>query len=155
VLGLDPGVARTGYGVVERRGHELGCVTYGCVSTPAGQPLPARLATLYAAVRRLIAAYRPSAVAVEALFFKKNVRTGIAVGEARGVILLAVVNADVPLFELTPPQVKQGLTGYGRADKRQVQLMVQRVLKLPAPPRPDDAADALALAVTASQLRPS
>jgi crossover junction endodeoxyribonuclease RuvC len=121
------------------------------VSTSAGEPLPVRLATLHAAIRQLIVTYRPSAVAVEALFFKKNVRTGIVVGEARGVILLAVVDAHVPLVELTPPQVKQGLTGYGRADKRQVQLMVQRVLKLPTVPRPDDAADALALAVTAAQ----
>jgi crossover junction endodeoxyribonuclease RuvC len=151
-LGLDPGVARTGYGVVERRGGQSRCLAYGCLTTPQTLPLPDRLHALFVATRELIAAYRPAAVAVETLLFGKNVKTGMAVGAARGVILLAIAEARRPLVELTPPQVKQALTAYGRADKRQVQQMVRRVLQLKVLPRPDDAADALAVALAAEQM---
>ncbi len=148
VLGLDPGLALTGYGIVEphpRGGYRA--LTYGVVRTPARAPLPERLVRLYDAVRRLIATYQPDAAAVERLFAQRNVRSVMSVGQARGVVLLALGQAGVPVAEYTPTQVKAALTGYGAAQKAQMQRMVQLLLGLAEEPRPDDAADALAVAL--------
>lgn len=147
VLGLDPGVAITGYGLVSRIGNHLEAVDYGVVRTPVGQPLPERLLTIHGELRRLFASHSPDAVAVEQLFFCNNARTAMAVGQARGVVLLAVAGAGLAVAEYTPLQVKQAVVGYGRADKRQVQEMVRVLLALRDLPRPDDAADALAIAI--------
>jgi len=151
IIGIDPGIERTGYGVIERRHGVTACLTYGCITTARSQPTPERLYVLFREVRELIAAYRPALVAVETLLFGKNAKTGIVVGEARGVILLAIAEARRPLLEVTPLQVKQALTAYGRAEKSQVQYMVRQVLKLNEIPKPDDAADALAVALAAEQ----
>jgi len=147
VLGIDPGTAITGYGLVRDEDGELALITCGVVTTSADQPLPDRLAIIYERLSGLIAEHRPQAVAVEQLFFSRNVRTALAVGQARGVALLAAAHASVPVYEYTPLQVKQAIVGYGRADKPQVQEMVRLVLKLDAVPQPDDAADAVAVAV--------
>lgn len=154
VMGIDPGTAVTGYGLVRSRGQELAAVDYGVVTPPApadAGPAGAatRLAFLHREIADLIARHRPDLVAVEELFFARNVTTALAVGEARGVVLLAAAQAGLPVVEYTPMEVKAGITGYGRADKRQVQRMVRALLGLEADPRPDDAADALALAVCA------
>ncbi|MBM3136236.1 MAG: crossover junction endodeoxyribonuclease RuvC [Chloroflexi bacterium] len=147
VLGIDPGTAITGYGLVRGEGEALVLVEYGIITTPAGEPLAARLAMLYRRLLELIAQQRPDAVAVEELFFAQNTRTALAVGQARGVVLLAAANAGLPVHEYTPLQVKQSLTGYGRAKKAQVQRMVRWLLHLEQIPQPDDAADALAVAI--------
>jgi crossover junction endodeoxyribonuclease RuvC len=147
VLGIDPGTATTGYGVVEDSGGKLAPVAYGVVTTPAGMPMPARLLALHDQIGQLIALHAPETAAVESLFFQKNVRTAIAVGQARGVILLALERGRVPVSEYTPLQVKQAVAGYGGAEKRQVQIMVRTLLALAELPRPDDAADALAIAI--------
>ncbi|MGQ9779067.1 MAG: crossover junction endodeoxyribonuclease RuvC [Bacillota bacterium] len=147
VLGLDPGLARTGYGLVRREGNRLFALAYGTVATPAGLCLSERLFRLYRELRELIRTYRPEAVAVEELFFCRNVRTAMAVGQARGVALLVAAEAGLTVSEYTPLQVKQAVVGYGRAEKHQVQEMVRVLLALPGPPRPDDAADALAVAI--------
>ncbi len=146
VLGIDPGLALTGYGLVEGNG-ELRLLRQGVISTPASDPLPVRLRTLHQELLGLLRELRPDVVALEELFFSRNVRTAIAVGQARGVAILAVAEVELPLFEYTPLEVKQALTGYGRADKRQVQNMVAMLLGLPAPPTPDDVADAIAVAI--------
>jgi len=145
VLGLDPGIARLGYGVIESDGRHDRCVTYGVLTTPAG-PLGPRLVALRAELQRLIAAHHPNRIVVEQLFFSKNVKTAMAVGEARGVMLLTCTESNVETLEVSPQQVKQSVSGFGAADKGQVQRMVQVLLHLPAIPRPDDAADALAIA---------
>ncbi|MBC7224770.1 MAG: crossover junction endodeoxyribonuclease RuvC [Anaerolineae bacterium] len=147
VLGIDPGTARVGYGVVEGEGALLRAVTYGVVATPASQALPERLKEIYRAIGALISEVAPDALAAEELFFSRNARTAFAVGQARGVVLLAAAHAAVPVFEYTPLQVKQAVVGYGRAPKEQVQEMVRVLLSLPEVPRPDDAADALAVAI--------
>jgi crossover junction endodeoxyribonuclease RuvC len=147
VLGVDPGTATTGYGVVEETDGQLRAIDYGVVSTPAGEPLPLRLQTIYAELRRLARLYRPSSGSVEKLFFSRNVRTAMGVGQARGVALLALADAGLDIREYTPTEVKQAVSGYGRADKLQVQRMVQTLLALDEIPRPDDAADALAVAI--------
>lgn len=147
VFGIDPGVATTGYGLVGDDDGCLGLLDCGVVSTPAGEPLPARLASTYGRLASLLALRRPDAVAVEQLFFGRNVRTAIAVGQARGVALLAAEHAGVPVYEYTPLQVKQAVVGYGRADKHQVKEMVRLLLRLDTTPEPDDAADAVAVAV--------
>jgi len=147
VLGIDPGTAITGYGLVRGEGEALVLVEYGTVTTPAGEPLAARLVMLYRGLLELITQHRPDAVAVEELFFAQNTRTALAVGQARGVVLLAAANAGLPVHEYTPLQVKQALTGYGRAAKAQVQQMVRWLLHLEQSPQPDDAADALAVAI--------
>ncbi|HDN80176.1 MAG: crossover junction endodeoxyribonuclease RuvC [Chloroflexi bacterium] len=146
VLGIDPGLAITGYGLVEGNG-ELSLLACGVINTSGTDPLPTRLRKLYEELKSLVEKFCPDAVAVEELFFCRNVRTAIAVGQARGVALLAVAEAQVPLFEYTPLQVKQALTGYGRADKKQIQNMVSLLLGLKAPPKPDDVADAVAVAI--------
>jgi crossover junction endodeoxyribonuclease RuvC len=147
VLGVDPGTAITGWGLVEADGQSLRVVDYGAITTAAGEPLAGRLQQIYRRLRELIAESRPEAVAVEELFFSRNARTALAVGHARGVALLAVAEAGLPLHEYTPLEVKQAVAGYGRADKEQVQAMVCLLLNLDTVPRPDDAADALAVAI--------
>ncbi len=147
VLGVDPGTATTGYGVVEERDGELELVACGVVTTPAGQPLPVRLQTIYRELLELVKMHRPAAGAIEKLFFGKNVRTAISVGQARGVALLALADAGLTIGEYTPLEIKQSVTGYGGADKHQVQEMVRALLNLADIPRPDDAADGLAVAI--------
>ncbi len=146
VLGIDPGLALTGYGLVEGDGS-LSLLEMGSITTPSTLPLPERLRILYQDLSALLQRLRPDAVAVEELFFGKNIRTAIAVGQARGVAILAVAQAGIPIHEYTPLQVKEALTGYGRADKQQIQRMVCFLLGLPSPPQPDDVADAIAVAI--------
>ncbi|HEY7598590.1 MAG TPA: crossover junction endodeoxyribonuclease RuvC [Candidatus Limnocylindrales bacterium] len=155
VLGIDPGTAATGYGIVERSGSRLRALEYGCVETEPAQALAVRLMAIHRAVGALIEAHRPSMVGVERLFFNRNVQTAFAVGQARGVVLLAAAEAGVPVFEYGPHEVKMAVTGYGRADKQQVQRMVQVVLGMDALPRPDDAADALAVAICLAHAGPA
>lgn len=147
VLGIDPGTAMTGYGLVERTGSRLRAVDYGCLETPAGMPLPERLLLIQDGLIDLIESHRPDLVAVERLFFNKNVQTAFAVGQARGVALLTAARFGLPVHEYGPHEVKLAVTGHGRAEKVQVQRMVQVVLGLATLPRPDDAADALAIAI--------
>jgi crossover junction endodeoxyribonuclease RuvC len=148
ILGIDPGLATLGYGVIEKdeRGNfrALDC---GVVTTPKEEGLPVRLAMLEEGVNKILQKYKPDEVAVEELFFSKNITTGIAVAHARGVALLACVKSCGKLYEYTPMQIKQALTGYGKADKKQMQAVVTSLLKLKAVPKPDDAADALAVAL--------
>lgn len=147
VLGIDPGLARTGYGVVEKTSATLKELDCGYISSPAGMPVYQRIYIVYKSVLRLLEQYNPEALAVEQLFFCKNVRTAMQVGEARGAVLTAAAQHNVQVFEYTPLQVKQAVAGYGRAEKKQVQQMVCLLLNLSAPPKPDDAADALAVAI--------
>ncbi|GAB6875913.1 hypothetical protein JCM13210_06390 [Thermaerobacter litoralis] len=147
VLGIDPGTATMGFGVVAVAGTTLVPVTYGVIRTPAGQPPAQRLAAIYRDLEELLARYRPQAVAVERLFLQKNRSSALHVGQARGVALLAAARAGLPVHEYAPHEVKQAVVGYGRASKAQVQRMVQTLLGLARPPVPDDAADALAVAV--------
>ncbi|MEJ2558583.1 MAG: crossover junction endodeoxyribonuclease RuvC [Anaerolineae bacterium] len=147
VLGIDPGTAITGYGIVEGEGDSLTLVTYGAITTPANQPLPQRLQQIYRQLQALIAEWHPESAAVEELFFSKNARTALVVGHARGVALLAITDADLPIQEYKPAEVKQAVAGYGGAPKDQVQGMVQLLLGMEDIPRPDDAADALAVAI--------
>jgi len=147
ILGVDPGIATVGFGLVEADGHRQNVVNYGVITTPAGQSLSSRLDQIYNDLGELFAAFRPDAMAVEELFFNTNITTGIAVAHGRGIVLLAGYRAHVPVYEYTPSQVKQAVVGYGRAEKSQVISMVQRMLNLKAPPKPDDAADALAIAI--------
>jgi len=150
VLGIDPGTAMLGYGIVERSGSRLRMVDVGCLETSASDTLPARLLQIHRVVTDLIELHRPDILAVERLFFSKNAQTAFAVGQARGVVLLAGAAAGLPVREATPNEVKTAVTGYGAADKEQVGRMVATVLVLKAVPRPDDAADALAVAIWAS-----
>ena len=147
VLGIDPGTAITGYGLVEEVGGDLKLVAFGVIRTPADQPLPRRLQLIYHAVSDLAEEWGPEASAVEELFFSRNVRTAMSVGQARGVALLALADAGLDIAEYTPLAIKQAVTGYGNADKIQVQEMVRLLLELAEVPRPDDAADALAVAI--------
>ena len=148
ILGIDPGLATLGYGVLEKNARgEVRALDYGVVCTPKDERLPTRLAILEEGVCRLLDKCRPDEVAMEELFFSKNVTTGIAVAHARGVALLTCVNRCGRLFEYTPMQIKQALTGYGKAEKKQIQLVTANLLHLKGVPRPDDAADALAVAL--------
>lgn len=151
VLGVDPGTAITGFGVVERRSGAIRSLEYGVIRTPAGLPLPERLDRLFRELQAVLARHPVEVAAVEQLFFNKNVQTALSVGQARGVVLLAAAQAGLPVSEYTPPQVKQAVTGEGRAVKHQVAYMITRLLGLKAVPRPDDAADALAVAVCHAQ----
>jgi crossover junction endodeoxyribonuclease RuvC len=144
VFGVDPGTARLGWGVIEN-GSMVDC---GCLETKAGLAEEVRLKTLFGKLNRLIKKYQPEAVAVEKLFFFKNRTTVIAIAQSRGAALLAAAQNNLPVFSYTPLQIKQAITGYGRAEKNQIQQMVKSILKLPAAPQPDDAADALAVALT-------
>jgi len=146
ILGVDPGVASTGVGVVRERDRRYESVAYDVIRTPAGQAFPDRLAALHRACGALLKRHHPDEMAMERLFFTKNAKTAIAVGQAQGVILLAASEARTPVYDYTPVEVKNAVTGDGRSDKRGVALMVQRLLALAELPRPDDAADALAVA---------
>ncbi len=152
ILGIDPGTARLGYGVIEDT-PQLSVVTYGCLTTPSTDDQPDRLLSIYQQLGEIFTATAPEEVAVEQLFFNQNVTTAFAVGEARGVVLLRAAEAGCPVSDYSPLQVKQALVGYGRADKRQVQTMVSMALALEKPPRPDDAADALAVAICHAHMR--
>jgi crossover junction endodeoxyribonuclease RuvC len=151
VLGLDPGTATTGYGIIDAVDGRLTVVAYGVITTPAGDPAPQRLLSIYRQLHALLAEHRPTTAGVEQLFFGRNITTAIAVGQARGVLLLALAEADVTLGEYSPPKVKEAVTGYGKAEKAQVQLMVRHLLDLAETPQPDDAADALAIAIAHAQ----
>jgi crossover junction endodeoxyribonuclease RuvC len=147
VLGIDPGTAALGYGIVESSRGRLRAVDHGCLTTSPDTALPERLLAVHALVDELLALHSPRLLAVERLFFSKNAQTAFAVGQARGVVLLAAAQHRVPVVEATPNEVKSAIAGYGAADKEQVQRMVQLVLGMAELPRPDDAADALAIAV--------
>jgi crossover junction endodeoxyribonuclease RuvC len=152
IMGLDPGTAITGYGLVKFEDSKFSLVDCGCVRTSPEFPLSERLQTIYSELTGVIRLYKPEQFAVEELFFNKNARTALAVGHARGVAMLAASNSGLPVFEYTPLQVKQAVTGFGRADKKQVQYMVKTILALPEAPAPDDVADALAVAICHGQL---
>lgn len=147
VLGFDPGTATTGYGVVELHGSRLSHVAHGTIRTGSELPFQIRLRAIYEEACALLAAHHPSTVAIEKLYFSQNVTTGISVAQARGIIALAAAQAGLPVGEFSPLEVKNGVVGYGKATKRQMQDMIQLLLNLDSPPRPDDAADALALAI--------
>ena len=152
ILGIDPGLATMGYGVINSLKGNYSVIDYGVVTTPKERTLPERLQQLEDGVKELIETYRPDNVSIEELFFSKNITTGIPVAEARGVILLTAVKAlGKEVYEYTPNQIKQAVTGYGGADKIQMQHMVQTLLRLKSVPRPDDAADALAVAICHAQ----
>ncbi|MDD6763359.1 MAG: crossover junction endodeoxyribonuclease RuvC [Clostridiales bacterium] len=147
IIGVDPGYAIVGIGVLEYKGNKFRLLEYGAITTPAGMPTVDRLKKIYDEMTLLIDKYKPDAVAIEELFFNSNQKTAINVAQARGVILVAVRNKNVPIYEYTPLQVKQSVTGYGRADKQQIQNMIKLLLNLNVIPKPDDAADGLALAI--------
>ncbi len=148
VIGIDPGTAITGYGIVEEAWDgSLTALAYGIIETPAALEMPARLLILYHKLTEILLLHRPQSGAVEKLFFQRNVRTALTVGQARGVALLALEENGIKLGEYTPLEVKQSVVGYGGADKYQVQVMVKALLRLPEIPQPDDAADALAIAI--------
>ena len=147
ILGIDPGLATVGYGVIEHEKGKFRTIATGAIETPAGIDVELRLKMIYDDMGELIDTYHPAEMAVEELFFNTNQKTAIGVAEARGVILLSAVKKGITIAEYTPLQVKQSVVGYGRAEKQQVQEMVKIILKLPKVPKPDDAADALALAI--------
>ena len=149
ILGIDPGFGRMGFGIIDVAGGKMKMVDYGCWETHKGEEFSERLFCLIKLLHRGIIKYKPTAVALEELFFFKNLKTAINVAQARGAVMLQIKESKLPLVELTPLQVKQSLTSYGRADKKQMQKMVQVILKLSKIPKPDDAADALAIAVAA------
>ncbi len=149
VLGIDPGTATTGYGLVrDRADGSLESVAYGTIQTPAGVAAHQRLSVLFHQLNEILVLHRPDSCAVEKLFFQRNISTAIAVGQARGVLMLAISEAGLDMAEYTPNEVKQAVAGYGSAGKKQVQEMVRVLLALPDIPKPDDAADALAIAIT-------
>lgn len=153
ILGIDPGIADTGYGFIRVDGSRLECLAYGSIKTPAKEELPQRLQTLHKELSVLIKKYKPEKAAVEQLFFNKNVRTALIVGQARGVVLLTISLSNVPIIDFTPGQVKQAVSAYGQASKLQVQKMVKLILSLKELPQPDDAADALAVAICGANHR--
>lgn len=146
-LGIDPGTALCGFGIVRATGDDMELVTCGAISTPAKTPLADRLLTIHTELTKLIQQYRPEQASVEKLFFSRNTTTALAVGHARGVVLLAIAQAGLPLYEYTPNEIKQAISGYGGADKYQMQQMVKMLLRLDDVPKPDDAADAVAIAM--------
>lgn len=149
VLGIDPGTAIVGYGLVkEYNDGSLQAIEYGVIRTPAKAPMPERLNTIYETLKDIVAEFKPDRAAVEELFFSRNVTTAITVSQARGVILLALQRAGLPINEYKPNMIKQSISGYGGADKKQMQEMVRMLLNLEKIPRPDDAADALAISIT-------
>ncbi|MDD2502806.1 MAG: crossover junction endodeoxyribonuclease RuvC [Clostridia bacterium] len=147
ILGVDPGMAILGYGVIESLNYDMKLLDYGAVTTSSAMDTPKRLLKIFVSMEELIQKYSPDAIAYEELFFNQNVKTALTVGHARGVAVLAGARQGIDLFEYTPLQVKQAVVGYGRADKQQVQSMVKLLLHLNDIPRPDDAADALAVAI--------
>ena len=151
ILGIDPGLAIIGYGVIDVDKGNFKVVDYGVITTPKEETIPVRLAMIWDRVNLLISKFKPDHIAMEELFFTNNKTTGIIVSEARGVLLLAAVQSPAKLYEYTPMQIKQAITGYGKADKQQMQNMVRILLKLDSIPKPDDAADALAVAICHGQ----
>ena len=147
VIGIDPGYAIVGFGIVKYQGSKFLTLDYGTIETPAGMEMPKRLEMIYDGLQTLIQKYNPEVLAVEELFFANNAKTAIAVGQGRGIVLLAAQKNGLPVFEYTPLQVKQAVVGYGRAEKRQVMEMTRILLNLTKIPKPDDAADALAIAI--------
>jgi len=147
ILGIDPGFAITGYGIVKYEGNKFCVLDYGAVTTSSKMELPKRLLHLHDTLEELINKYKPDAIAIEELFFNKNIKTALTVGHGRGVAVLAAAESGVDVFEYTPLQVKQSVVGYGRAEKAQVQQMVKIILNLPKIPKPDDVADALAISI--------
>ncbi|MBR3504025.1 MAG: crossover junction endodeoxyribonuclease RuvC [Clostridia bacterium] len=148
ILGIDPGLGTMGWGVIDTDGVKHRLIQYGAILTQPNQPLPQRLRSVFKGVTQLMETFQPEEVAFEELFFSKNITTGMAVSAARGVALVAVAEKTDNLFEYTPMQIKQAITGYGKADKHQIQMMVRLMLSMDETPRPDDAADALAVAIT-------
>lgn len=153
IMGIDPGFGRTGYGTIETMRNKMGVIDYGLIETPSSQDMPTRLNILYDTIISSIRKFKPSEVAVETIYLTKNQKTAVAVSQARGVILLAIHQCHIPIFDYTPLQVKIAVTGYGKATKEQVQQMVQRLLNLPTIPKPDDVSDALAIAICHSSSR--
>ncbi len=147
ILGIDPGLATTGYGLIDYQKNQFRVIQYGVIRTQSKLPMPDRLKKINECMKQLIHQYKPENVAVEELFFNTNAKTALLVGQARGVVLLTAAMEDLPIFEYTPLQVKQGVAGYGRAEKQQIQIMVKTLLNLKEIPKPDDAADALAIAM--------
>jgi len=151
ILGIDPGTATTGFGIIEKRGPEVFYIDHGCILTSSKLPFPERLEKIFDELGEIIKNHKPSHIAVEELFFSTNSKTAIAVGQARGVVLLSAKKNNLSFFEYTPLEVKMALTGYGRAEKSQIQQMVKAICSLPEIPKPDDAADALAVALCHAQ----
>ena len=147
VIGIDPGLATVGFGVIRKEGDGIMPVSYGCIRTPAEKQTPERLMDIYTEINALFEKYKPDVIAIERLFFSKNVTNAMSVSEARGVIFLAAQQKNIPVFEYTPNRIKQAVTGSGRADKRQMQEMIKRLLGLDEIPQPDDAADGLSIAL--------
>lgn len=147
ILGIDPGIAIVGYSIIECNGNNLKAIEYGCIRTESELSFPERIKIIYDGLTEIIIRYKPTDLAIEELFFNKNVKTAIKVGQARGVEILAAVHHGLDIFEYTPLQIKQAVVGYGRADKSQVQEMVKLLLNLKERPKPDDVADALAVAI--------
>ncbi|MCF6462752.1 crossover junction endodeoxyribonuclease RuvC [Clostridium sp. Cult1] len=147
ILGIDPGLAIVGFGVIEYKGNKYRVIDYGVIRTDSNTLFPERLKIIYDELTKLMDKYNPEDLAIEELFFNKNVKTAIQVGQARGVEILSAINKGLQVYEYTPLQIKQSVVGYGRADKRQVQEMVKLLLNLKEIPKPDDAADALAVAI--------
>ena len=148
ILGIDPGIAQTGFGLIDETEGQLRLVTYGVIQTEANTPIPRRLQQIYQELTGVIETYGPQAAAIEELYFGRNVTSAIKVGQALGVILLAMANANLNVVRYSPPKIKETVTGYGNADKAQVQLMVRHTLDLEETPHPDHAADSLAVAIT-------
>jgi crossover junction endodeoxyribonuclease RuvC len=154
IIGIDPGTATTGFGIIsELPGGSIHCIQYGVIRTPVNMPMPERLAQIYQDLQEILLLHHPQFAAVEKLFFAKNVTNAISVGQARGVILLALQQQSIPILEFTPNEVKQAVSGYGAAGKKQVQAMVKALLNLDTIPEPDDAADALAIAICHLQMK--
>ncbi|MDD4377678.1 MAG: crossover junction endodeoxyribonuclease RuvC [Eubacteriales bacterium] len=147
ILGIDPGYAILGYGILDKIGNHFSVVTYGAITTDSKTPMPERLQHLYTQLMSIIEEYRPEEAAIEELFFNNNAKTAIMVGQARGIAVLACANGGLNIAEYTPLQIKQALVGYGRADKKQMQAMVKAILNLREVPKPDDTADAVAAAI--------
>lgn len=147
VLGIDPGLADTGFGVIKKIGNELEMIDYGSIKTRAGQPLEKRLLEIHQSLEKLIKTYKPTLISIEELFFCKNLKTAIVVGQARGVVILTAGQHQLKISEFTPLEIKQALTSYGKASKNQVKQMVKSILRLEHLPKSDDAADALACAI--------
>lgn len=152
ILGIDPGTATTGYGVI-KRSKALECLGYGVIQTSKSAPAPERLKIINDGLNKLIKKYKPEILAVENVYFFKNLKTAMPVSQAKGVILLAAAQKNIKILELTPLQVKMGVAGYGKAEKKQIQRMVQHLLSLKEVPKPDDAADALAIALCCANYR--
>ena len=155
ILGIDPGTATTGFGLIEKLDTKrtLRCIAYGCVETPKTKSAEQRLLMLEKEILGILKTYKPNMLAIERLFFFKNLKSALPVSEARGVVLLCAAKKKLPIVEFPPLQAKMAITGYGRADKKQMQAMVQKILALPEIPKPDDAADALAVAIDCTLLK--